>query len=170
MDHQQAMEHPPGVQSGLTRSSWNQAGGESGPCLAWGRSEMLAENINRNNCQEVNTSLLSSGRLSLEAIYLPAGTVVNNISFWSATTAANTPTNQLFGLFDQNRNLLQSTSNNTTTAWASNSLKTLALTSSYTTTYSGLHYLGIMVTATTVPTIKGFTASTGGQLANAAPA
>jgi len=133
-------------------------------------SGMLYENINRNQCQEINTSLLSSGRLSLEAIFLPAGTIVNNISFWSATTAAGTPTNQLFGLFDQNRNLLRSSVNDTSTAWAANSIKTLALTSAFTTTYSGLHYLGIMVTATTVPTIKGFTAAVGGQLANAAPA
>jgi len=133
-------------------------------------SGMLYENNNRNLCPEVNTALLSTGRLSLEAIWLPAGVAINNISFFSATTAAGTPTNQLFGLFDNNRNLLRSTTNDTTTAWAANSLKTLALTSSYTTTYSGLHYLGIMVAATTVPTIKGFTAATGGQLANAAPA
>lgn len=128
---------------------------------------MLYENINRNTMPEVNTALLTSGRLSLEAIYLPAGVTITNISFFSATTAAGTPANQLFGIFDNNRNLLMSTNNDTTTAWAANSIKTLALTATYTTTYAGLHYLGIMVTATTVPTIKGFTAAVGGQLANA---
>jgi len=127
------------------------------------------ETFDRNLCYEVNTSLLSTGRLSLQAIWLPSGTVVSSISFWSATTAAGTPTNQLFGLFDSSRNLLRSSVNDTTTAWAANSLKTLALTATFTTTYSGLYYLGIMVTATTVPTIKGNTAKTNGALNAAAP-
>jgi hypothetical protein len=132
-------------------------------------SGALYETMDRNLVDEVNTALLSSGRLSLQAIYLPAGVTINSISFWSATTAAGTPTNQLFGLFDSSLNLLRSSANDTTTAWAANSKKTLTLTSSFTTTYSGIHYLGIMVTATTVPTIKGNTAKVGGQLNAAAP-
>lgn len=132
-------------------------------------SGALYETFDRNLCDEVNTSLLTSGRLNLQAIYLPAGTVVSSISFWSATTAAGTPTNQLFGLYDSSLNLLRSSANDTTTAWAANTRKTLALTSAFTTTYSGIYYLGIMVTATTVPTIKGNTARTGGQLQAGAP-
>ena len=95
---------------------------------------------------------------------MPAGTTINSISFWSATTALATGTNQLFGLYDQNLNLLRSSVNDTSIAWAANSRKTLSLTSAFTTTYSGLYYLGIMVAATTVPTLKGNTAKTGGQL------
>jgi hypothetical protein len=129
----------------------------------------LYETFDRNLCDEVNTAVLSSGRLSLQAIYIPAGVTVNSISFWSATTAAGTPTNQLFGLYDNNLNLLRSSNNDTTTAWAANSRKTIALTSAFTTTYSGLYYLGIMVTATTVPTLKGNTAKVGGQLNAGAP-
>lgn len=129
----------------------------------------LYETFDRDLCDEVNTAVLSTGRLSLQAIWLPAGITINSISFWSATTAAGTPTNQLFGLYDINLNLLRSSANDTTTAWAANSRKTLALTSAFTTTYSGIHYLGIMVTATTVPTIKGNTAKTGGQLNAGAP-
>lgn len=132
-------------------------------------SGALYETFDRCLCYEVNTSLLSSGRLSLQAIWLPAGVTINSISFWSATTAAGTPTNQLFGLYDNNLNLLRSSNNDTTTAWAANSKKTLSLTSSFTTTYSGIHYLGLMVTATTVPTIKGNTAKTNGALNAAAP-
>lgn len=127
------------------------------------------ETFDRNLCDEVNTAVLSSGRLSGVAIWLPAGITINSISFFSGTTAAGTPTNQLFGLMDSSRNLLRSSVNNTTTAWAANSLKTLALTTTFTTTYSGLYYLGIMVTATTVPTLKGNTAKTGGQLQAQAP-
>lgn len=129
----------------------------------------LYETIDRDLCYEVNTALLSSGRLSLQAIYIPAGVAINSISFWSATTAGATLTNQLFGLYDNNLNLLRSSVNDTSTAWAANSRKTLALTSVFTTTYSGLYYLGIMVAATTVPTIKGNTAKVGGQLNAGAP-
>ena len=129
----------------------------------------LYETFDRDLCDEVNTAALSSGRLSLQAIYLPAGTTISSISFWSATTAAGTPTNQLFGLFDSSYNLLRSSTNDTSTAWAANSRKTLSLTSTFTTTYSGIHYLGIMVAATTVPTLKGNTAKTGGQLNAGAP-
>lgn len=132
-------------------------------------SGALYETMDRDLVGEVNTALLSSGRLSLQAIWLPAGITISSISFWSATTAAGTPTNQLFGLYDSSLNLLRSSVNDTTTAWAANARKTLALTSTFTTTYSGLHYLGIMVAATTVPTIKGNTAKTGGQLGAGAP-
>lgn len=127
------------------------------------------ETVDRNMCFEVNTAVLSSGRLSLQAIWLPSGVTINSISFWSATTAGATITNQLFGLYDLNLNLLRQSVNDTSTAWAANSRKTLALSSAFTTTYTGLHYLGIMVTATTVPTLKGNTAKTGGQLQASAP-
>jgi hypothetical protein len=129
----------------------------------------LYETFDRDLCDEVNTAVLSTGRLSLQAIYIPAGVTVTSISFWSATTAVATPTNQLFGLFDGNLNLLRSSVNDTTTAWNANARKTLALTSTFTTTYAGLYYLGISVTAGTVPTLKGNTAKTGGQLGAGAP-
>lgn len=129
----------------------------------------LYETIDRDMCDEVNTAVLSTGRMSLQAIWLPAGITINSISFWSATTAGATLTNQLFGLYDLNLNLLRSSASDGATAWAANSRKTLALTTAFTTNYSGLYYLAIMVAATTVPTLKGNTAKTGGQLNSAAP-
>lgn len=128
-----------------------------------------AETFPRHLVPEINTALLSTGRLSLEAIAIRSGELLTSISFFSATTAAGTPTNQIFGLYDNTLALLRSSNNDTTTAWAANTRKTLSLTSTFTTTYTGLYYLGIMVTATTVPTIKGYTARTGGQLNAAAP-
>jgi hypothetical protein len=132
-------------------------------------SGALFETFDRNLCDEVNSSVLSSGRLSLQAIYIPKDTLVSSISFWSATTALATATNQLFGLYDSSFNLLRQSVNGGATAWAANSRKTLALSSTFTTTYSGIYYLGIMVAATTVPTLKGNTAKTGGQLGAGAP-
>lgn len=159
------------VISWTSESGWRNTSNNVTPLLNNKKvlSGALYETMDRDLVDEVNTSLLSSGRLSLQAIWLPAGVTISSISFWSATTAGATLTNQLFGLFDSSYNLLRSSVNDTTTAWAANSRKTLALTSAFTTTYSGIHYLGIMVAATTVPTIKGNTAKTGGQLGAGAP-
>ena len=135
----------------------------------YGLPGSVSETIPRHLCNEANLSALTSGTLLLTAVYLRAGQKVNNISFHSATTAAGTPANGFFALYDNNRALLAQTANFTTEAWAANSIKTKALTAQYTATYSGLYYVGIMLTATTVPTLKGNTAKTGGQLAGQAP-
>lgn len=101
--------------------------------------------------------MLLSGRLHLVAVQLPAGLPVASITFVAGATGAATPTNQWFALFNNAATpaLLRQTADDTTAAWAANALKTLTLTSPFTTTYSGLHYLGIMVAATTVPTLMG---------------
>jgi len=132
-------------------------------------SGCLAETFPRKLVPEINTAALLTGRLTLESLYIPLGTVISSISFWSATTAINTPTNQIFGLYDNNLTLLASSVNDGATAWAANTRKTLNLTAPFTTTYSGIYYLGIMVTATTVPTLKGYAAVIGGQLRGAIP-
>ena len=43
------------------------------------------------------------------------------------------------------------------------------MTTPYTVPTTGLYYLGYFITATTVPTLKGGTAKTGGQLNGTAP-
>jgi hypothetical protein len=95
---------------------------------------------------------MTTGVLALTAIHLPAGTTVTNLSYLSGTTAANTPTSWWFALYTANRALLAQTADQTTTAWAANTVKTLALSAPVTTTYTGLYYMGVSVTATTVPT------------------
>ena len=129
----------------------------------------LAETIPRFLCPEVNTTAAASGTLRMDAIYLYAGQLVSNITIASATTAAGTPTNYFFALYDGNRNLLAQSANQTTTAWAANTVKTLAMTTPYRVPTSGLYYIGYFMTATTVATLKGGTAKTGGQLAGAVP-
>ncbi len=129
----------------------------------------LTETFDRHDITETNVAALTSGQLFLQAIWLEAGMVVRWISFCSATTAGATLTNQLFGLFDSSRNQLAVTSNDTTTAWAANTVKTLLVTTPYTVTTSGLYYVGIMVAATTVPTLKGPAALTATQVHGAAP-
>lgn len=139
------------------------------PINNWGINGSKGETMDRNTCVEANNAIGATGVLYMQAIYLTAGTVVSNISFCSATTAANTPTHWMFGLFDASRNLLAATADQTTTAWAANTLKTVAVTSPYTVPTTGLYYVGIFMTATTIITAKGNTARTGGQLAGTAP-
>ena len=101
-----------------------------------------------------------SGVAHLHGIYLPKGVTITTISFVSGATAAGTPTNQWFALCDSSRTALRVTANDTTTAWGTSTVKSLNLTSTFTTTYSGLHYLACCVTATTVPTFRGANAGT----------
>jgi hypothetical protein len=130
----------------------------------------IAETFPRELCTETNSTVPSaSGTLWLQAIYLTAGQLVSNISISSATTAAGTPTNGFVALFDGSRNLLAQSANQTTTAWAANTLKTLAMTTPYRVTVSGLYYIGVMFTATTIQTCKGNTARVASQLAGTAP-
>ncbi len=129
----------------------------------------IAETINRMLCTETNTSALTSGTLRMDAVWLRRGQTVSNISYFSATTASGTPTNGFFALYDGSRNLLAQSANFTSEAWAANTIKTKAVTTPYVVPTTGLYYVGIMIAATTVPTLKGNTAKTGGQLAGTAP-
>lgn len=97
----------------------------------------------------------ASGDVRLFAITLPAGLTITSITFVSTGTGATTPTHQIFGLYDNaaSPNLLRGTVDDTTTAWNANTAKTLNLTTTYTTTYEGLYYVGFLITAATPPDI-----------------
>lgn len=101
---------------------------------------------------------LASGRLQLVAVWYNAGDVVNGITFTAGTTAAVSPTNQWFSLYKgTDRQLLAVTTDDTTTAWAGSASKRLALTTPYTIPAAGWYYHGIVVVASTVPTLMGVT-------------
>lgn len=129
----------------------------------------VSESMPRMLCSEANLSALTSGTLYMVAVYLRAGQVVTALNWHSATTAAGTPTHQISGLFDINRALLATSSDLTSAAWSANTMKTFTLTASYTVPSDGLYYAGLMVAATTVPTMKGLTAKTASQLAGQTP-
>lgn len=132
-------------------------------------SGVLAETLPRNVITETNTAALTSGTLHMVGVYLRRGQIVNSISFFSATTASGTPTNGFFGLYSSALSKLAETANFTTEAWAANTIKTKSVTTPYTVITSGFYYLAIMLTATTVPTLKGGTTKTASQLAGTAP-
>lgn len=126
------------------------------------------ETTSRLRCG-TNSTAAVSGTLYLVPIWLPKGLTLSSIAFCSGGTAAGTPANWWFALFNAARVALARTADQTTTAWASNTAKSLPIAqttagtaSSYTTTYSGLHYLGIMVKAATVPSLAGEGAMTNG--------
>lgn len=115
----------------------------------------IAETFSRAGAVMSNQGILSSARLHLHAIHLSAGTVISSASFMAGTTAAGTPTHQWFALYDSALGLIGQTGNDTSEAWTANTVKTLAFATPLTTTYSGLHYLGILVTASTPPSLIG---------------
>lgn len=119
----------------------------------------IAESFDRSIFATGDAPCLTSGRIQLFGIPLPSGLLVTSITFRSGTTALGGGVNQWFGLFNATRNMLRLTADNGMSPWAANTNKTLALTSTFTTTYAGLHYVGIVVNATTVPTLYGVAAN-----------
>lgn len=83
-------------------------------------------NIDRNTTLS-NLSALTTQVMLSTALPLVKGAVVTNLTFVSATTAAGTPTNWWFGLYDSAGNLISQSKDQFTTAWGSATAKTLPL-------------------------------------------
>lgn len=89
------------------------------------------------------------------AIFLEVGDKVTSLSFLSGATAAGTPTNWWFALYDTSATpaLLGQTADQLTAAWAADTIKTVALSTPYYVTATGIYYASCMVKATTVPSL-----------------
>jgi hypothetical protein len=105
-----------------------------------------------------NLAALTTQVMTSVALPLQAGDVVTSLTFVSATTAANTPTNWWFALYSPAGALLAQTADQTNAAWAANTAKTVALATPQLITTAGVYYAAIMVKASTVPTLAGATA------------
>ena len=121
------------------------------------------ETFPRNGFGNANINQ-ATGVLWLAAVALPVGLSVGHICFTSGTTLAGTPTHWWFGLYNSSRVQLATTADQTTTAWAATTAKNLAVatiasgaSSTFVTTYTGLHYVGFMMTATTPCNLAGAT-------------
>jgi hypothetical protein len=101
-------------------------------------------NASRGVVPGIAATAMTSGTLYVFPIWLPNAFTITSIGF-AGTNATPTYTHKLFGLYDSSKNLLRSTGDDTSNAWTVNSVKFLALTSTFPTTYSGIHYLAIMV-------------------------
>lgn len=107
------------------------------------------ETIGRRFVDTSGQIYLVSGRISLTAIALPKGFTVTNITFVSSGTGVSGATHTWFALCDSSYVQLRATADDTSaTPWNLNTAKTMALTSTFTTTYEGLYYLAVNVTGT----------------------
>jgi hypothetical protein len=104
-----------------------------------------------------NLSALTTQVMLAAALPLEAGDVVTNLTFVSGATAAGTPTNWWFALYSSAATpaLIAQTADQTSTAWAANTAKTVALSAPYTVLTAGVYYAAIMVKAATPPTLAG---------------
>lgn len=104
-----------------------------------------------------NVSALTTEVMTSVPVYFYAGEAVENITFVSATTAANSPTNQWVALYDPTGNLVAQTPDLESDSWAANTAKTFTFADPVTIADSGWHRVAIMVKATTPPTLAGVT-------------
>lgn len=90
-------------------------------------------------------------------VWLAAGDVITNISFFVGATAAGTPTNWWAALYSNAATpaLLSQSADQTSGAAAANTKQTLALGAAQTITQTGVYWVGLMFKATTVPTLLG---------------
>lgn len=92
------------------------------------------------------------------ALYLEKGDVVKYLTFLSGATAAGTPTNWWFALYNPvGDTLLGQTADQLTTAWAANTAMKVSLATTYVVPTTGVYRAAIMVKASTVPTLAGVT-------------
>ena len=126
-------------------------------------SGWTSESFPRTGVGVSNSATVASGTLQMQAVYLPAGTVINNLNVYAATTGATGPTHWWMALYNSSRVMLACTADKTTTALAAYNPYTLAIatiasgaSATFTTTYSGLHYIGFVIACSgTTPTFWG---------------
>lgn len=98
------------------------------------------------------------------AVPLQAGDIITSITFKSGATAAGSPTNWWFALYSSAETpaLLAQTADQTSTAWAANTAKTVALATPQLITAPGIYYAAFMMKASTVTSLVGRTLALAG--------
>lgn len=129
-------------------------------------SAFRAQNMEQIDCT-TDLAALTTQVMSSVAVPLQAGDLITNITVKSGATAAGTPTNYWFALYSSAATpaLLSQTADQTSTAWAANTVKTLALATPQRITTTGVYYVGLMVKATTPPSLIGKTVGIAGAAA-----
>jgi len=98
---------------------------------------------------------LTSGTLTVCAIALPQYMTLTSITMCTKGTAKTGGTHGWYVLLDSGRVVRMVTADQTdaATTWGATNTAYTFSTNSYTTTYTGLYYLGVMVAATSPPNI-----------------
>jgi hypothetical protein len=118
-------------------------------------------NFNRYEVNATVTAARTSLTLYMHAIWLPAGFTVTSISAVAGTTGlttSGTSPHFWFALYNSALGLLGQSTDITNATWTLSTIKTLNLAPAFATTYTGLHYIGIMVgcgNTGTMPTFAG---------------
>jgi hypothetical protein len=123
----------------------------------WLPGQGVAENMDICIAKD-NVAAPASGTLLIAGgMLLPKGKTISRIGFISGTTAAGTPTHQVFALYRRSSlaKLAAVTADDTSTAWAADTAKELVLATPYTPAEDESVYGVLLVTATTVPTLTG---------------
>lgn len=133
------------------------------PVLALNGGVFMRESIpGRLAALSDQSAVLTTQVMLSVPVPLFAGDLITNIAFRSGGTAAGTPTNWWFALYDTSTTpaLIAQTADQTTTAWGTNTTMTLALATPaagfavpFKVQKSGLYWAAIMVKATTVPSL-----------------
>lgn len=151
-------------------AAWGSVGSGLVPGASSVPTNARGESFSREGASFMNIAgVLTSGRLQMVAVQYNVGRVVSNIAFFSGTSALAVGTNQWFGLFNSSLSRLALTADDTSTAWAADTEKILALTAPFTIPSSGLYYHGVMVAATSVPSLTGAAISSTGVVLVKAP-
>lgn len=105
---------------------------------------------------------LTSGVMTSVALYLEAGDIITSLTAKSVA-AAVTPTSWWLALYGPQATpaLIGQTADQGSAAWGANTTKTLPLGSPYAVPVTGIYYVGIMVAATTPPTLIGLASLVG---------
>lgn len=106
---------------------------------------------------DTDLSALTTQVMLSAAIVLQKDDLVTSLTFRSGGTAASVPTNWWFALYSAAATpaLLAQTADQTTTAWAADEEKTVALATPQRITAAGVYYAAIMMKATTPITLAG---------------
>mgnify|MGYP007083430714 FL=1 len=123
------------------------------PFQLMGGSTFYRENFDAGDQTSDVAAALTTQVMTSTAIVLEPGDKVTSLSFLSGATAAGTPTNWWFALYDTAGALIAQTADQLTAAWAADTIKTLALATAYVVPSLGVYYAAIMVKATTVPSL-----------------
>jgi hypothetical protein len=116
----------------------------------------IAETVSPTSCTAALT--MSTGVLSIAAIRLVTGQTVQGAGFVASTQAGATMTHWWMALLDSGYTCRAVTADQTSGAIAASTWQNLAFAASYTAPLTGIYYLGVMVAASTIPTLCGSTA------------
>jgi hypothetical protein len=115
----------------------------------------IAETMPRNMVTATKTAG-ATGTLYLNAIGLPLNAVVSTITMMTGATPETGGSHGWYALLDSGGTVRAVTADQTgTAAWAANTDVGFAVGTAYTTTYTGLHYVGVCITASGMPTFTG---------------